>query len=243
MDQNQEKKDVRQNIMNAIQGGRIKMRPKWHFVLKSALFILGVFIVLFLLLYFVSFTAFSVHQTGLDFAPGFGSRGWFDFIRYFPWFLVLLCIVFLGILEVLVRKFSFAYKKPLLYSALAIIALATLGGIAMAQSPFHPGFERFARRNHLPFAPDFYGHYEAQGQYDDIHRGTVIENVPGGFVMQIFYDGTSTVFITSSTQLPYENQFSPGDGVIVFGEEATSGIDAFGIRKVMEMPMMSPDSF
>lgn len=242
MDENQNQKDMQGRVMEAIKDGRVKMRPRWHFILKSTLFILGVFIILFLLLYFVSFTAFSVHQTGLDFAPGFGSRGWIDFLRYFPWVLALLCLIFLGVLEVLVRKFSFAYKKPLLYSALLIMFLAGLGGIAVAQTSFHPGLARFARQNNLPFAPAFYRHFEFPEQYDDIHRGTVVENMPGGFVLQISYDGTSTVFITSSTQLPYETQFSPGDWVIVFGEEATSGINAFGIRKIIQLPP-APDSY
>jgi len=242
MENKNEKNNIREKVMEAIQSGKVKMKPRWRFVLNSSLFILGVFIILFLLLYLVSLMAFSVRQTGLDFAPGFGGRGWIYFLRYFPWLLILLCLIFLGILEVLVKKFAFAYKKPLLYSVLGIIVIVIGGGLAMAQTPLHGGLYGFARKNHLPLAEPFYRHFGMPNQVDDIHRGTVIEDIQGGFILQNPIGSTSTVLISSSTGLPFETEFSPGDRVIVFGEETTSGIRAFGIRKIMVLPLPPDDS-
>src|SRR5665213_3408185 len=114
---------VRQGVMDAIKKGNVQMRPRWHFVLVSTLAALGVFIVLLSLHYIVSLSVFLLRDNGAWFAPSFGGRGWFSLLHSVPWLLILFIIVFIGVLEVLVRRYRFVYRKPLLLSVAIILAL------------------------------------------------------------------------------------------------------------------------
>ena len=102
---------MRQGVMDAIKKRNIHMRPRWHFVLVSALAALGVFIVLLALLYIVSLSVFFLRDNGTWFATSFGGRGWFSLLHSVPWLLIFFSIIFIAILEVLVQRYSFVYPQ------------------------------------------------------------------------------------------------------------------------------------
>jgi len=225
-------KPIKEKLLEVIRRGGTTMRPRWHFVLRAMLLALGVALAAFALLYLVSFTVFSLHETGAWFVPVFGPGGWFALFRSLPWVLIALSVVFVIVLELLVRHYSFAYRAPLLYSILGIVLLAAIGGGVAA--PFHRGPFRSARGGQLPFAGPLYQHFGLQ-RIQDIHHGTIVASLPNGFVMESVRGGTSTVIITPQTRLPFGSAFDPGDLVVVFGGEMGGGtIQALGVREVEE---------
>jgi hypothetical protein len=228
---NKEKKELRDQVLSAIKSGHVKMRPKWHFVLRAALFATGAILLFLVLLYLVSFIIFSLRQTGVWFVPLFGSRGWFVFFRLLPWLLVLLAIIFAGILELLVRHYSFAYRKPLLYSVVGIVVIVAIGGVLTF--PLHRAPFRSARENSLPFAGPLYRGFGLQ-RFNDVHRGTVTAISTDGFILEDVGGETSSVMITPRTHLPLGSDFETGDLVIVFGNQSGTVVDAFGAQKITE---------
>jgi len=56
---------------------------------------------------------FFLREGGAWYAPAFGGRGWFVLLHSAPLLLLFLVAVFALILEILVRKYSFAYRAPL----------------------------------------------------------------------------------------------------------------------------------
>src|SRR3990167_8644737 len=136
---NQEQSPIKAKILAAIESGKVTMRPRWHFVLQATLVICGLVIVLLALLFLTSFIIFSLRNTGVWFAPSFGYRGIGVFLTSLPWLLIGLTVIFVVLLEILVKKYSFAYRQPLLYSALALVLIVTIGGVAIAQTPFNRG--------------------------------------------------------------------------------------------------------
>lgn len=207
-------------ILNCIKSGDVKMRPRWYFILHAALAMIGGMILLFLVVYLISFIIFIERQTGAGFVTEFGLRGWARFLVSLPWLLILLSLVFIGILELLVRRYAFAYRRPLMYSALGIIVIIGVSSFVVINARFHERFEGSY--------PRFMMHPPA-----DINPGDIQELSSSGFILTGPRGEVLHVMMTSSTRWSAKTQFEKGDRVVVFGDRAgTSSIDAFGIRKI-----------
>jgi hypothetical protein len=229
--------NVRGHVMAAIQAGRVRMRPRWQFILYSAFGIVGTLLVFFTLIYVASLALFFLRDSGAIFAPSFGVRGWFALLHSLPWLLITLIIMFTLLLEILVRKYSFVYRKPLIVSVLAITALIALCGFAIAQTPFHHNMLMQSRHGGgMPFLGMFYGPQIRPPHEGDVYHGEIVGVFNGGFVLSdIDGEGTTTVYVSPRTRLPYGADFAPGDYVVVVGDGSASGtVQAFGIREIEE---------
>ncbi len=228
---------MRQGIMDAIKKGNVQMRPRWHFVLLSSLAALGVFIVLLVLLYIVSLSLFFLRDSGALIAPSFGGRGWFSLLRSVPWLLVLFSLVFIVILEVLVRRYAFVYRKPLLLSVALIFLIVLGGGFAIAETSFHRQMEFSAMHHQLPMVLAFpYGTPFRMPPPPDVYHGIILATTTTGFIINDENGaGTTTILLTARTHLPDGIDFSVGSAVIVEGDVAASGtVKAYGVREVDE---------
>ncbi len=235
MNNEPQKKSIHDSILKAIENGSVKMRPRWYFVGRTALLATGIVLLAFTLIYIASFIIFVMHQTGAWFVPSFGFRGVQAFLISLPWVLILISIMFIVILETLVRRYSFAYRRPLLYSALGVIGLVIVGGLVISATPLHSYFLRNAREGRLPIAGDLYRGYGMQ-RFHDIHPCTITGITKNGFQAQ-YSDGTMiTVVITPETRLPLGSDFKVGDSVVVFGEHESGAIEALGVRKIDQLP-------
>lgn len=229
------KRSLEKNVMDAIHSGRVHMRPRWKFVLSGVLAALGVVILLCTLLYITSFTFFMLRQTGAYFVPIFGWPGLFAFFAALPFILIVLLVLFLVVLEVLVRRYRVGYRTPLLVSVFAILIIVFVGGYAIERTHIHSDLLMQARGpGGLP--PPIGMIYRAGAQHvPNIYRGTIISMIPGGFLLADENGaGTTTILIDPSTRLPLGAGFEPGQEVVVFGDNASGTVHAEGIRSVGE---------
>lgn len=239
-------KKIQESVLAAVRDGKIVMRPRSHFLLLTALAVVGVLLLVLVLLFLASFTFFSVRHTGLAFLPAFGPSGWFLLLRSMPWLLIVLSLAFVGILEALVRHFAFAYKKPLLLSLLGILLLVLVGGGLLAQTSLHHRVYLSVRGGSVPVAGAVYRRFGAMHP-QDVHIGTITDHVDGGFEMQ-GDEGTTLVLVTQETRFPAGTDFEEGDRILVFGAPVLTGvtttIHALGVREVNDefegdLPMFS----
>jgi len=231
--------EIGEGVMKAIREGQVHMRPRWHFLLISALSVTGACIVLLTLLYVTSLGFFFLRDSGAWYAPSFGGRGWFGLLYSLPWILIVFVLIFILILEMLVRRYTFVYKKPLLISVVAILAVVLFGGLAIAQTPLHRMLMLSARRGVLPQAlTGLYGRSLREAPPGDMYHGDIVGMLGNGFLL-VDEDraGTTTVVVTTQTRLPYGENFSVGERVVVVGDMVASGtVEAFGIREIDEYP-------
>lgn len=243
MDNHNNKKPIREKVLEAVRSGRVAMRPKWHFVLRAALLAAGAVLAFLTLLYVLSFALFALRRSGVLFVPAFGVRGWYAFLASLPWMLIAVSLVFIFILEMLVRRYAFAYRRPLLYSVLGIVLLAVLGGLVVDRAHFHMNVSRFVEDRKIPFAGDFYRELGSP-RFREVHPGQIVGIASTSFVIQNPRDETLTVFISSSTRFPLGMDFAEGDTVVVFGSREDGTVQALGIRRVedemMEMHFRTP---
>lgn len=224
---------VQGSVLEKIRRGAVRMRPRSHFILISAFWVVGVLLVFVSLLYLASLGVFFLRQSGVWFVPAFGIRGWFDLLRAAPLFLIALVAAFAILLDRFVRRYSFGYRIPVVISLGAILALIVVGGVAVGLTPLHPRIAQFAEQG--PGGPlEFWYHSLRAPAPDDVYRGVVVKHTPEGFVI-ISSAGTSTILLTPRTRLPYGEDFEAGDMIIVVGDRvSTDTIRAFGVRVIQD---------
>ncbi|MBI4090488.1 MAG: hypothetical protein HY422_00520 [Candidatus Komeilibacteria bacterium] len=237
MPENNQPTTLRSVILDEIKKGQLRMRPKWHFVLRNSLLITGGVILFLVLLYLVSFVAFVLRQNGVWFVPIFGLRGWLAFMISLPWLLIGLSLVFMVILELLVRHCAFAYHRPLLYSLLGIMLVVLAGSFLVNQTTLHLQLAQFSEKHPLLLTGPFYRGFGHE-RFRDIHPGLITGTTTNGIVIQTERGETLYIGITPHTRLPLGMDFTVGDVIVVFGDRDDDLIEAYGIRRVPIEPMM-----
>lgn len=209
------------------------MRPRWHFVLKAVLGILGIIIMAMAALYLISFILFALREAGLLFIPGFGFHGVGVFLFSLPWILILVSLVFIVCLELLVKRYAFSYRKPLLYSVFGGLGLVVFGSALLFHFGFHEQVFKFVERQGMPVMDPFYRGY-ALPRGEGVHRGSISGFTEKGLTITTRRGDVLEVQIASETAFPYGLDLQIGDEIVVLGERASSTIEAVGIRRIDE---------
>jgi hypothetical protein len=228
MNKSLDTKLIQDNIRKAIEAGSVKMRPKWHFIARTALLTVGLALVFFTGVYLASFIIFILHQTGVWFLPVFGLSNIHILLFSLPWLLIVIAGIFIILVEILLRQYPFAYRRPLMYSACGVIAFVILGGIVVAATPLHDRFYTNAKLNKLPFAGTFYRQFGMEDHHS-IHPGMIVEIGEDRFLIESPRNESFVVLITPQTTFPCGTDFVVQDKIIVLGERASSTIIAQGI--------------
>ena len=231
MNNNSQKSSTVKKVLGEIKNDQIKMRPRIYFILKSVLIILSVFLVAFFVLYLISFILFALRASGAWYLSGFGFYGLKASFILLPWLLILIAIILLIILELLVKHFSFAYHRPILYSILGIVIFTLLGSFIIDKAQFHSCLFQKAHKEHLPVMGKFYHDLVIEKDHN-VCRGIVLEIINNSFQIKTPRGKVLNVNITSKTQFPDGINIEKDDVIIVLGERDDSEIQAVGIRKI-----------
>jgi hypothetical protein len=232
----QKTESIKADVLKAIEEGRIKMRPKWQFITQAALLIVGAVLAGLTVLYLISFIIFILRQTGLLFVPGFGAQGFGIFFFSLPWVLIAVAAVFMMLQEILIRRFAFAYGRPFLYSALAVIFLGLIGGVIIAETPLHERFFDEAENGRLPFAGPMYEHFGQEPQ--NLTVGVITQINGNGYLVQCGDDNDDifSVIVGPGTQTPPPGSLRIGDTILILGSRRGNMITAEGIQKPGSLP-------
>ncbi|MBI5955140.1 MAG: hypothetical protein HY865_26080 [Chloroflexi bacterium] len=218
-----------EKILEAINTGQIKKRPRWHFVLQAILTLSAVGMVLIVLLFLASFLFFVLLRTGVLLPPSdLGHIGLLLFVVALPQHLALLfllLIIFIIALQILVRRYSFSYRRPLFYSLLSIVLVTLIGGYAIARTPLHRFLIQDAARGPLPVIGEFYHEFKGL-EFLNIQAGTITEITENGFKLASMDEGTLTVIVTGDTRLWDDLGYAVGNKVVVVGERNNGTIKA-----------------
>jgi hypothetical protein len=227
-----EQKIFQDRILESVKSGQVKMRPRWYFLLRDILGIVAIVIILLIAVYLASFIIFVLHENGAWFVPFFGLAGWYSLFVALPWVLVILSCIFVVALAILARRYQLGYQWPFLYSVLGTIFLIAAVCFIFVQTSFYNTFFGSSVSHEIPFLGEYYPGIGIL-QADDIHRGEVVASSSLGFTMDDSASGTLLVVVASSTQVPFDPTWNPGDMVVVFGDVSPTGtIKAIGVEKI-----------
>lgn len=228
----QEVKNIKDNILSAIESGKVSMKPRWHFVAKGVLLVVGTLFAFLSLVYLISFIFFILKQTGLWFVPGFGFGIMREILFDFPWLLVTLAILLILLLQFLIKKYSFSYGRPLIYSVVAVVCLVVLAGFAVSATPIHKNFFMQAQNNNFPVGGKIYKQYGFMPGSNNLITGEIIEDLGDGYNIHTPQDEMLLILVTPETKLPYGKDFQKGDKLVVVGKRKGFIVTARGIREV-----------
>lgn len=239
---NDEKREILKNsILSKIRSGQTKMRPRWYFVLRAILFIVLIVVAALALFYLTSFIFFVLRYTGILFVPAFGFYGTVVFLESLPWPLIFAAVIFLILIEILLERYSFAYRRPLVYSIAGIIILVIIGGFILSRTGLHQ--KLFCRDKDwgLPVAGFLYRGY-ALKELKNIHTGVVTATTTGGFQIANRRGESITVVVPPNAAFPPDVDFGIGDRMVIVGDRNDGSVQAFGARRVessaREMPCL-----
>ena len=230
---------LKETIQEKIRSGALTMKPKVYFVLRGLLYLVGMLLVLGLTFYLIGFIAFMFRANGVFILPEFGLRGVRTLFVSLPWFLIVLVVVLVIILELLSRHFFFVYRWPIVYSLLGFVVVLGSGGALLGQLSIHESMMRLAEERSLPFAGPLYRHF-GRMHFPDGHIGTILATSTSGFSLLVRDGNIYAVMVTPGTRFPHGQLIMPDDVVMVMGLLDDERIEAFGIRKIDDVRVMMP---
>jgi hypothetical protein len=233
MDEQNTPQNLKDEILQEIETRNIKMRPKWQFVLYSSAAILAGIVLWLTVIYVASFIVFVLDYSGVWFVPNLGGNGWYHFLLSVPWILIILLISLFLLLEYIIKRSSFSYRRPLIYSILITIFLIVIGTYSISKTSLHLALLKSAEKNNLPVAGPMYRRF-GHPNLKNIHKGIITElDPPDHLLLRNQADQILNIIIKPNTRLPREKTFIVGDMVVVFGERTGKGIvEAVGIQKI-----------
>ena len=217
-------------VLDAIKCGKVQMRPRWFFLLQTALAVMGAGFLLFGLISAASMVLFMVRHNGSAVVPGFGPYGWWSFLLMLPWGWIIGTVVALAFLEVVLRRSSCAYRQPVIYTLAGVFALAVVCTIIVDRMQIHEGLRDYSARRGYTSIDRFYRGME-RNRPCCITQGTIVEQ--GGSTYVIAQeDGTVVrVQVGDWTRFPEGRNFATSNMVVLFGEQGDDGmITARGMR-------------
>jgi hypothetical protein len=228
------KRSIKENILESISSGKVSMRPKIFFTLQIAALALLAFAVLSISIIIVNFIFFSIRINSEDVFLGFGPRGILAFIYFFPWTLFLLDTVLIIALESLTRRFRFGNKIPVLYLLGGLLALILIAGIVIDRgTPLNDHLLIRAGEHGLP--PPF-GYFYLQVRRPPPDTGfckCTITAINGNVLTLKPPQSSATIMVV----LPHDDPrattsaLQVGDTVFVAGDLDDGVIRAFGVRQ------------
>jgi len=226
------KEQLKKQILQQIDAGKTVMKPRWHFMLKGLAVFLGIILLACFMLFLTSFVMFVVQQTGTSYAPALGVSGTFIFFRSLPWVIILLALLLFIVLEHLVKRYSFAYRKPIIVLVVVLVLFTVFGSALISKTTMHQRISSFSEQRGVPGFKQFYG--VAQKMPKDFHAG-VITKLMGAdtFLLKKQKNGEVVrVVFSERTKMKDKSVVAEGVRVIVIGENINGEVQAKGVRGI-----------
>jgi hypothetical protein len=229
MTENNQEQKLSDKILERIKSGQVRMKPKFYFVLRTLLVAVAIFIVGSFVLFLISFIGFHLRASGILYLPGFGLQGFGVSLKLLPWFLIFISVILILLLELLAKRFSFVWRRPIFYSLLAVILIALVGGIIVDRTPLHPRMFLESRQTNLPIITPMYREF-GMPRFENVHRGLVEELTKTGFSLRKADEELLNVIMSPDTHLLSRREVGENDSVVVMGERDNGNVKAFAVQ-------------
>lgn len=234
-EENNKQINIKDEVLKKIQTGQISMRSKAYFLIKLGFLSILTVLITVVSIFLLSFVLFSSSLDGSLFLVRFGGSGLYNFVLTLPWYLLLVLIFLLILLDLLLKSFSFGYKSPAVFllggTFLVITGLSTLVNF----TPFHQSImDRVEKDKTLPFH-NIYDGVDSRYQKPGTWKGYVGKINGNSFKFKYVIGikgefGEAEVFAVN--EITVVGKLAEGDLVFVAGNILDNRIMAYGIKKL-----------
>ena len=220
------KDSIWEKLHDKIQQQKPEVRDKKYFILQNILSMAGGLVFLLIILFLFSFILFFISRNNLLFFGHFGLRGWQSLFFAFPWWLLIVALIFIFLLEFIFKKYQIIYRRPLVYSLGIFLALTFIFGTIIARTSWHDSLLEQARARHLPVLGGMYRNFEDPA---NLHVGQLKEQTETIWAIQSRTGEIQFVVISPKTKFPQGNIFALDDLLLVAGPSDDGQIEAWGV--------------
>jgi hypothetical protein len=228
--------NMRERLLQKIELQELSMRPKVYFTLRVVALVLLALAVLVVSILILNFILFSLRINSHESLLSFGPRGVLVFLQFFPWWLLLLDVALISLVEWLLRGFRFGYKIPVLYLLLGVIAITTVSALLIDRGTnVNDRLLGRADRHELPFVGEFIEHARQPrpGSGVCVCRITAIAGNTITVADQRTGSTTSlTIVLPENDPRATTTMLEVGDTVVIAGDVDEGVIHAFGVHKI-----------
>ncbi|HEY4509281.1 MAG TPA: hypothetical protein VJC13_03355 [Candidatus Paceibacterota bacterium] len=239
MDNNTQQNNIKQDVLEKIKTGQIQMKSRARFISGVTVLVCVTILVFIISALLISYIFFSIYTSGHLFLLGFGTRGFYQFILYFPWLLLALDALLLLLLDFLLKRFKFVYHRPVLIIFLGTLFLIAFIGFLVDLTSLHRAMMYRAEERNLPVFGGFYDGLRKSHRERGIVHGEVISINGSELVLRRddyddygFATASSTLRVVAPISLKVGTFLQVGDEVFVAGDIINGEIHAYGIRKI-----------
>ncbi|MBT9130662.1 MAG: hypothetical protein DDT40_00586 [candidate division WS2 bacterium] len=224
---------IKDKILEAIKNKQVKIKPRWHFMVKSLLVATALIFAFMTLIFFISFVVFYLRLSGAWFLPVFGFRGWRILLTSLPWLVIGFSILLLVIVEALAKNYAPVYRKPILLSVAAIMVIALVSSFALYATPMHQRLFIYSRDQQFPLTGPLYRQYGMM-RHSEFTPGIITLFINDNFRILTPLKESFLVITNADTAYPRGRELLVGDTVVIIGRKENGTIFALGVRKIRE---------
>lgn len=227
--------NLKEQLLKDIRSGEVAMRPRYFFLLKIGALVAVATGVLCVTIFLFNFILFGIRINHHQELLGFGAQGWLIFFHFFPWYLLIIDIALIALLEYLLRRFKFGYKTPVLYLLGVLLAATVFAGFALDRGTnVNDQLLEHSRRLPPTLGHFYEGARRSPPPGDGFCRCTILAIEGNKLTVEDTRSGTTTLVILLPANNPRATTtaLKVGDTVLIAGAEEDGVIRAFGVRKL-----------
>lgn len=228
--------DIKTNILQFVEKNKISMIPRWKFILYSLLGIALTVFTFVVLTFFGSMIIFVLAKHGFLYLPLFGLGGIMHGIRAVPFVLFILTVILIVIVEILVRKYAFSFRKPVITTLLTLTLSAIVFSSLLTLTPMHLQLRDYARMHNIDFVSREYDRplpIKETGNMT-VLRGVIVSTTTDEVTIKLFDETTQVVY--ASTSIKDNDLPDIYEDVVILGHIVDDKFEAIKIRDADSFP-------
>lgn len=230
-------KSIKTNVLHFVEKNKIGMIPRWKFLMYSMLLFVGACFSFVVLVFIGSLIIFILSTHGLIYLPIFGAGELAGSLRAIPLLLLVLMVALIVVVEILVRNYSFSFRKPVLTTLFTLTILAIILSYLVTLTPVHKEIRAYARDNHMDFVYHGYDRplplKPMKGM--TVIRGIVMATTSDSVTLKISDDSFIIVY-ASTTMMKKIELPDKYEEVVIFGRVIGDRFEAVDIKNIEDLP-------
>lgn len=228
------KNSIIEKVNAQIASGKVHMRSRTLFVLKSIALIILACVIFTTSTLIINFMLFSIHMQSAEELLKFGPKGWYAFLLFFPWMFLVVDVLSIILLVLLFRTFRLGYRVPFLYVFGILIVGALLFGFSIERhTPMNAIILQVADREDMPESVRMFNqiHTPPPPHEGTCHCEVVAITDREHFVVRDVFTSKEFVAVIADETHATTTNLKVGDKVFLAGEMEDGVFEIFGLKR------------
>lgn len=151
-------KNIKTEIMSQIKSGQLGMKARWFYIAKRVGLKSGLALSIVILIFLLNIFLFYLQSNHLFSIFGARANNWQIIIKSLPYDLILIILLLALVLNYLLKRFDFSYRRPFTIIFSVFIATIVFLAFVLFVSNFNIMIQKNMKQHHynIPYLSQFY---------------------------------------------------------------------------------------